>query len=187
MNARILPALLALAAAAAAPSAAPPFPHAPEFGAAEPAGRLAPAAAAATAGPWAWPLVPRPAVLRPFDPPDKPWLSGHRGVDLKAASDGGTVTSPEAGTISFVGVVVDRPVITVDHGNGLRSSFEPVRSTLAKGDPVGKGQILGTLATGHCGATPCVHWGVRRGEDYVNPLGFVMDLRPSILLPLREG
>jgi hypothetical protein len=28
---------------------------------------------------------------------------------------------------------------------------------------------------------------VRRGEDYVNPLGFVMDLRPSILLPLHEG
>lgn len=138
-------------------------------------------------GSWAWPLTPRPAVLRPFDPPDKPWLSGHRGVDLKAASDGGTVTSPESGTISFVGIVVDRPVITVDHGNGLRSSFEPVRSTLAKGDAVGKGDALGALVTGHCAAIPCVHWGVRHGEDYVNPLGFVLDLRPSILLPLREG
>lgn len=108
-------------------------------------------------------------------------------MDLKATSDGGAVTSPASGTVSFVGVVVDRPVITVDHGNGLRSSFEPVRSTLAKGDAVGKGEALGTVVAGHCGATPCVHWGVRRGEDYVNPLEFVMDLRPSILLPLREG
>jgi murein DD-endopeptidase MepM/ murein hydrolase activator NlpD len=105
-------------------------------------------------------------------------------VDLRSASDAGAVTSPESGTISFVGVVVDRPVITVDHGNGLRSSFEPVRSTLAKGDTVGKGDIVGTLVTGHCGETPCVHWGVRRGDDYVNPLEFVLDLRPSILLPL---
>jgi murein DD-endopeptidase MepM/ murein hydrolase activator NlpD len=111
-------------------------------------------------------------------------MSGHRGVDLKAASDGAPVTSPESGTVSFVGVVVDRPVITIDHGNGLRSSFEPVRSSLAKGDAVAAGDVLGAVVTGHCGATPCVHWGVRRGDEYLNPLEFVLDLRPSILLPL---
>lgn len=143
-----------------------------------------PPCSAAAAGSWSWPLTPRPAVLRAFDPPDKPWLSGHRGVDLKSSSDGGPVTAPESGTVSFVGVVVDRPVITVDHGNGLRSSFEPVASTLAKGDAVAKGQLLGTLLAGHCGPTPCVHWGVRRGDEYVNPLEFVLDLRPSVLLPL---
>jgi hypothetical protein len=42
---------------------------------------------------------------------------------------------------------------------------------------------LGTVLPGHCATLPCVHWGVRRGEDYVNPLAFVMDLRPSVLLP----
>jgi murein DD-endopeptidase MepM/ murein hydrolase activator NlpD len=123
-------------------------------------------------------------VLRGFDPPPKPWLRGHRGVDLGAASGSAQVTSPAAGTVSFVGVVVDRPVITIDHGNGLRSSFEPVDSTLAAGTPVVRGQAIGTLLPGHCPAGPCVHWGVRRGEDYINPLQFVMDLRPSILLPL---
>jgi murein DD-endopeptidase MepM/ murein hydrolase activator NlpD len=133
---------------------------------------------------WQWPLVPRPAVLRDFDPPPKPWLSGHRGVDLESPSDGVQVTSPAAGTVSFVGVVVDRPVITIDHGNGLRSSFEPVESTLTAGSLVAAGQPIGTLLPGHCAPTSCVHWGVRRGDDYVNPLQFVMDLRPSILLPL---
>jgi murein DD-endopeptidase MepM/ murein hydrolase activator NlpD len=133
---------------------------------------------------WEWPLAPRPGVLRVFDPPDKPWMSGHRGVDLEAAHDGVPVTAPESGTVSFVGIVVDRPVITIDHGNGLRSSFEPVHSSLATGDPVAKGQVIGTLLAGHCGAIPCVHWGVRRGDDYLNPLGFVLDLRPSILLPV---
>ncbi|MDR6557185.1 murein DD-endopeptidase MepM/ murein hydrolase activator NlpD [Arthrobacter pascens] len=177
-----LPAVLLLAAMAAAPSAAPSaVPSGTQYAAPE---ELGAAYAAPPAPSWSWPLAPRPPVLRPFDPPDKPWLSGHRGVDLKAASDGGPVTSPESGTVSFVGVVVDRPVITVDHGNGLRSSFEPVRSSLAQGDAVAKGDVLGALVTGHCGATPCVHWGVRRGDEYLNPLEFVLDLRPSVLLPL---
>jgi murein DD-endopeptidase MepM/ murein hydrolase activator NlpD len=144
-----------------------------------------PAPAAVEAAPsWRWPVSPRPPVLRDFDPPPRPWLSGHRGVDLGTASDGAPVTSPAAGTVSFVGVVVDRPVITIDHGNGLRSSFEPVESSLAAGSAVDAGQVIGTLLPGHCPAASCVHWGVRRGEDYVNPLQFVMDLRPSILLPL---
>ncbi|MGX1161718.1 peptidase M23-like protein [Arthrobacter sp. SLBN-100] len=143
----------------------------------------APSTAAVAEPSWRWPLTPRPAVLRDFDPPPKPWLSGHRGVDLGAAA-GAKVTSPAAGTVSFVGVVVDRPVITIDHGNGLRSSFEPVESTLAAGSAVAAGQPIGTLLAGHCTATSCVHWGVRRGDEYVNPLQFVMDLRPSILLPL---
>lgn len=150
---------------------------------------LIPAAAApaetAPRASWEWPLSPRPAVLRAFDPPDKPWMSGHRGVDLEATRDGVPVTSPESGTVSFVGVVVDRPVITIDHGGGLRSSFEPVKSTLTAGTAVAKGETIGTLQPGHCGAPACVHWGVKKGDAYVNPLGFVTDLRPSILLPLR--
>lgn len=143
---------------------------------------------------WAWPLSPKPDVLRTFDPPDKPWLSGHRGVDLAKARDAGQVTgawevtSPADGTVAFAGVVVDRPVLTIDHGDGLRSSFEPVASELRPGDKVTKGQVVGLLAAeapapAHCPAA-CLHWGIRRGEEYINPLGLVQDLRPSILLPL---
>ncbi len=55
---------------------------------------LLPAAAAAAGtaprAAWEWPLSPKPAVLRAFDPPDKPWMSGHRGVDLEATHDGVT-------------------------------------------------------------------------------------------------
>ena len=147
-------------------------------------GRASPRAGPVPASPWSWPLSPRPAVLRVFDPPAKPWLSGHRGVDLEAPFDGAPLKSPASGTVSFVGTVVDRPVITIDHGNGLRSSFEPVASSLRAGSAVAEGDVLGQVQTGHCGpAPPCLHWGVRRGEDYVNPLAFVMDLRPSVLLP----
>jgi murein DD-endopeptidase MepM/ murein hydrolase activator NlpD len=173
MKAPALLAITLLAGAAAplygAPSAVPP----------------GPILAAPARGDWSWPLPPKPVVLRGFDPPEKPWMRGHRGVDLRTAFDGAAVTSPESGTVSFVGVVVDRPVITIDHGGGLRSSFEPVDSGLAAGARVSKGDLIGTVRPGHCGAIPCVHWGVRRGEDYINPLSLVTDLRPSVLLPLE--
>lgn len=177
-----IPALLAVLLLALSPIAAGAAGPAPAVGPAGAGLRAVPATAA-----WGWPLNPRPAVLRAFDPPARPWLSGHRGVDLRAAYDGAPVTSPAAGTVSFVGVVVDRPVITVDHGNGLRSSFEPVGSQLLPGTAVAKGDVLGSSQPVHCGPVPCVHWGVRRGEEYVNPLAFVMDLRPSVLLPLELG
>jgi murein DD-endopeptidase MepM/ murein hydrolase activator NlpD len=171
-----IPALLAVLLLALSPIAA---------GGAGPAGAALRAVPAAPA--WSWPLNPRPAVLRAFDPPARPWLTGHRGVDLRAAHDGAPVTSPAAGTVSFVGVVVNRPVITIDHGNGLRSSFEPVESRLLPGTAVAKGDILGSSRAGHCDPLPCIHWGVRRGGEYLNPLAFVMDLRPSVLLPLEPG
>lgn len=138
-------------------------------------------------GVWDWPLIPRPAVLRAFDPPPRPWLNGHRGVDLRAAHDGALILAPAAGTVSFVGIVVDRPVITIDHGNGLKSSFEPAGSRLLRGATVVKGDLLGWVEAGHCGRDPCIHWGVRRGAEYLNPLAFVLDLRPSVLLPLDPG
>lgn len=143
------------------------------------------AAAGGFAPDWDWPADPAPEVLGTFDPPPEPWLSGHRGVDL-AGADGSDVLAPEAGRVSFVGTVVDRGVVTIDHGGGLRSSFEPVDSSLRKGDSVAAGDILGTIdGTTHC-SPGCFHWGVRLGEEYVNPLQFVLDLRPSVLLP-RPG
>ncbi|MFE4195396.1 M23 family metallopeptidase [Paenarthrobacter sp. NPDC056912] len=145
----------------------------------------APAAAAPATASWSWPLSPKPSALRLFDPPDKPWLSGHRGVDLGPTSDGAPVTAPSDGVVTFAGVVVDRPVLTLDHGDGLRSSFEPVTSGLKEGDTVHKGQVIGSLEPGHCRNSSCLHWGVRSGDDYVNPLGFVEDMRPSVLLPLH--
>ena len=178
----LLAALLLLPASMAPSGEAMSARSAPSGGAVTAGVPAAPSPAAANPS-WGWPLSPRPAVLRAFDPPDKPWMSGHRGVDLGATHDGVPVTSPEAGTVSFVGVVVDRPVITIDHGDGLRSSFEPVESDLKAGAVVAKGDAIGTLRPGHCGTGACVHWGVRRGDGYVNPLEFVMDLRPSILLP----
>ena len=138
---------------------------------------------------WSWPLSPEPEVLRSFQAPPQPWLAGHRGVDL-AAPPGVPVLSPSDGTVVFAGWVVNRPVLTVDLGGGLLSSFEPVLPGKAAGDAVVKGETLGHIAgpesavPGHCAAS-CLHWGVRLHQEYVNPLNYVTDRRPSVLLPLR--
>lgn len=167
------------AQAAPPPGALSPAPQSPSTTAARP---LPPSLA------WGWPLAGRPRVAHGFDPPDKPWLGGHRGVDLLAAQ-GAAVLAPTAGVVSFSGVVVDRPVLTIATADGLRLSFEPVASPLHAGDAVARGDPVGTVAgITHCDAGPpggdsCLHWGVRRGDTYLNPLQFILDLRPSVLLP----
>ncbi|WP_234399353.1 M23 family metallopeptidase [Psychromicrobium lacuslunae] len=116
-----------------------------------------------------------------------PWLAGHRGVDL-AASQGSQVLAPANGVISFAGLVVDRLVITVDHQNGLKSSFEPVESSLPLGTAVKAGDQIGRLkGAGHCSSQDCLHWGVRSGENYLNPLLMLGNRQPSVLLPLVPG
>lgn len=140
---------------------------------------------------WGWPLAGRTRVVNAFTPPAKPWLSGHRGVDLEA-SQGAAVLAPINGVVTFSGPVVDREVLTIAVAGGLRLSFEPVVSTLNAGDAVVRGQEIGQVkGTTHCrdpaaGSGSCLHWGVRRGEDYLDPLQFILDLRPSILLPLHS-
>ncbi len=136
--------------------------------------------------PWSWPLPPVPAVTRHFIPPPEPWQAGHRGVDL-AVRPGNEVLSPADGVVTFVGMVAGRPVLSIGHEGGLVSSFEPVKSTLTKGARVERGQSVGTPAgPPHC-PFACIHWGVRRDGQYVNPLNYVTDRRPSVLLPLPEG
>lgn len=136
-------------------------------------------------GGWSWPLAPVPPVVRTFDPPAQRWLSGHRGADL-GAEPGTAVRAPAGGIVSFVGVIVDRPVLVIDHGAGLRSSFEPVRSSLGVGAIVATGDEIGMVGTGaHCDRL-CLHWGLRLFEEYVDPLLTIRDMRPSILLP-KQG
>ncbi|MCC3266462.1 M23 family metallopeptidase [Arthrobacter gengyunqii] len=137
---------------------------------------------------WSWPVSPAPEVVRGFRPPPQRWLAGHRGVDL-AAPSGTQVLSPAAGTVVFAGRVVNRPVMTVDVGGGLLTSFEPVDAAASTGDRVAEGELIGVLAEstqGHCAAS-CLHWGVRLNGEYVNPLRYVTDRRPSVLLPLRKS
>jgi len=147
------------------------------------------AAAANTAqlaprGPFAWPLSPRPAVLRRFEQPLKQWSAGHRGADLLAAV-GQPVLSAGDGMVAFSGVIAGRGVITVRHSGELRTTYEPVDERLASGTVVHRGTRIGVVspAPGHCLPRHCLHWGAISGQTYRDPLSLLGFGQP-ILLPL---
>jgi murein DD-endopeptidase MepM/ murein hydrolase activator NlpD len=130
----------------------------------------------------AWPVEPA-VVVRGFDPPGAPWDAGHRGIDL-AAWPGQQVRSPRAGVVSYAGVIAGRGVVVVAHGD-LRSTFEPVATSVALGEAVRSGDPIGSVAagTGHCGGDPpCLHWGLRRGDAYLDPR-LLLDAAAPVLLP----
>jgi murein DD-endopeptidase MepM/ murein hydrolase activator NlpD len=149
------------------------------------------------AGDRSWPVeaapgAPRPVVLRGWQPPPVPWAAGHRGVDL-AARAGERVRAAAAGRVSFAGPVAGRGVLVIEvSGSGvpaLRTTYEPVRAMVAKGDRVAAGQVVGVVRPGpfHCPGG-CLHWGLRRADRYLDPLSLLPPsmLRggPSRLLPV---
>ena len=163
-----------------------------------PALGLGPVAAAAAVAPlgglprgeprWSSPLEPvdaPPAISAAFRPPPRPWLPGHRGVDL-VAEPGTWVHAAGAGVVAFAGVVAGKPVVSVRHGT-LRTTYEPVVASVRAGDPVLRGQPLGRLALGgsHCQPTACLHWGLLAGRTYLDPLRLLGPRGPSRLLPAR--
>lgn len=144
-------------------------------------------AVGASAAPrWSWPVAPA-RTIRAYEAPPSPYAAGHRGIDL-AAAPGATVTAPSDATVHFVGVVVDRPVLTLDHGSGVLSSFEPLAAAgLAVGDRIARGTVLGVVGEGaHCSGA-CLHVGVRVDGEYVSPLLFFDRVPRSVLLPLHGG
>ncbi|GAA3444878.1 murein hydrolase activator EnvC family protein [Planomonospora venezuelensis] len=132
---------------------------------------------------WGWPLTGRPEILRGFAPPPQPWLAGHRGVDL-AASPGAEVRSAGPGRIGHAGPLAGRGVVTVLHSGGLRTTYLPVRASVRAGQEVSTGEVIGEVqdVPGHCPAG-CLHWGLLRERDYLDPL-LLLGLGQVRLLPI---
>jgi hypothetical protein len=132
----------------------------------------------------------------PFPSQDLPWdaefvspkteyAAGHRGVDFRQELNS-IINAPVDGEISFVGMVVDRPVVTISGANGYLASFEPACSILKVGDSV----KVGSEFAWHCAPEPgyeyhcesCIHFSVRSVYGYLSPEYFLAGLRPSVLL-----
>ena len=124
---------------------------------------------------WDWPMKPA-RLSAGFDRPAQNWLPGHRGVDLIGKS-GDKVLAAGNGVITFAGIVAGRGVIVIKHGK-LRTTYEPVTASATIGSRVRVGDVIGTLSAGesHCSSkatATCLHWGLLRGEKYLNPLSLV--------------
>ncbi|MGZ4607227.1 MAG: M23 family metallopeptidase [Blastococcus sp.] len=143
-----------------------------------------PVAAPARSALWTAPLGGELHVTRGFAPPASDYGAGHRGVDL-AGTPGLPVLAAGAGTVLFAGMVAGRPVVSIAHADGLRTTYEPVDPSVAAGQAVARGSPIGTLRTGHagCPGPACLHWGLLRGNTYLDPLLLLHPPRVR-LLPL---
>lgn len=131
---------------------------------------------------WLWPVAGGARVVAPWAAPAHAYGPGHRGVDV-AAAVGADALAPASGVVAFSGRVVDRPLLTIDHGGGLVSTLEPVDSDLSPGDPVARGQVVGTVATGGHAAPGSLHLGARLHGEYVNPMLLLGGIPRAVLLP----
>jgi murein DD-endopeptidase MepM/ murein hydrolase activator NlpD len=145
------------------------------------AGTPSAAPSASHADRWDWPVHPF-RVERPFVAPPHRYGPGHRGIDLRPLG-GGDVRSPASGVIAFSGQVAGRGVVTIDHGDGLVTTLEPLEPELAPGTPVERGAVVGALSTGGHTEPGVLHFGVRLDGEYINPLVLLGGVPRAVLLP----
>lgn len=122
---------------------------------------------------WQPPLGSPFQISAPYDLSNGPFQAGHRGIDMRTANEA-QVLSPTHGIVSYAGMVVDRPVISIRVDTHTVVSLEPVTTSLKIGDAIARGDPVGTVASGgHC-ANECLHLGVRVNGAYVNPMRFLV-------------
>lgn len=130
---------------------------------------------------WIWP-VESFRIHRPFASPPHEYGPGHRGIDLTPVG-GDLVRAPADGVVAFAGSVAGRPIVTIDHGDGLVTTLEPVTAVISQGVPVLRGTELGSVSLGgHADATT-LHFGVRLHGDYINPMLLLGGVPRAVLLP----
>jgi murein DD-endopeptidase MepM/ murein hydrolase activator NlpD len=119
----------------------------------------------------------------------------HTGVDLEG-DYGQTVGSPIAGTVSFAGVKRGYGnIVIVDHGGGISTYYAHLSSiSVALGDSVDSGQIIGLIGSTGRSTGPHLHYEVRANGHPVNPFATIafeggqvyVDGRPMALGPVEE-
>ena len=125
----------------------------------------APAAAAPTDGTPSTVVYSPPVdapVSDPFRPPSTPYGPGNRGIEYATAA-GTTVVAAADGTVRFAGVVGGRRWVTLNHADGVRTTYGPLAEfSVSAGDQVHQGDPLGT-SVGPLLLT------ARLGDAYIDP------------------
>lgn len=135
---------------------------------------VTPLPATAQSGDGAWLIPPVDAgVSRPFEAPNSPWGSGHRGIDY-LVPPGTAVRSAGAGEVTFAGRVAGLYAVTIDHGTGLETTYSQLAEVhVEDGRLVGTGHWIGETGRAHPGSPAGLHFGVKLEGVYVDPLRFL--------------
>ncbi len=93
------------------------------------------------------------------------------------------------GRVTFADRVAGELHVTIEHDGGFRTSYSFLSSIRVRvGEEVERGEVIGASGPGHPGssAPPHLHFGLRRGEDYMDPAPYLLPLRVR-LAPLEEA
>ena len=101
-------------------------------------------------------------VVDGFRPPTNRYGAGNRGIDFDT-SPGDTVRAAADGVVVYAGRIGASTHVVVLHDDGLRTSYSFLdTSTVRRGQHVAQGDGVGT-------ARQTVHFGVRAGDEYLDP------------------
>ena len=142
-------------------------------------------AGAASTRPYLRPV--RGAILRHYEPPPTPYAAGHRGIDM-AAPVGTPVVAANDGVVAFAGPVGGWLFVSIDHPDGIRTTYSFLSAvTVKKGQIVKRGDRVALSGTGDGSSPqPHLHFGARRGGDYIDPEPLLLDgLRRDLSQAIR--
>ena len=122
-------------------------------------------------------------LVRAYVAPAHEYGPGHRGIDLEPLG-GAEVRAPAAGVVAFAGSVAGRGILTIDHGDGLVTTLEPVQTAAGAGRAVSRRTRSSrrSRSGGHA-AAGTLHFGVRLHGDYINPMLLLGEVPRAVLLP----
>ncbi len=122
-------------------------------------------------GQFAWPVSGREVVGEDY------WLDAHPAVDL-AVTIGEDVLAADDGVVVFSGWsnLGYGIMVMLDHGNGDFSLYGGLGEVVAVcGSSVSEGQVIARGGTTGHPAAPYLHFEIRRGEEFLNPLAVLPD------------
>lgn len=115
-------------------------------------------------------------VTDPFREPPCPYCAGNRGIEY-AVGRHTPVRAVAAGVVDWSGTVAGTRYVVVRHTNGWRATYGQLdSSTLSTGD-----RVLARTVVGRASGT--AYFGLRRGDDYIDPAPFLGRLvgRPRLV------
>lgn len=123
-----------------------------------------------------------------FLAPPGPYDAGHRGADL-AVPAGTRVGAAAAGIVAFAGTVAGRRWVSLDHADGIRTTYGPLtRIDVRTGVLVARAGVVGLSGTAPHGPGPdALHWSARRDGRYLDPLSLIDAAAPWVPTLLEDA
>lgn len=136
-------------------------------------------------GPWSWPVAGE-MIVHDWEKPKTSYSAGHRGIDLLTLV-GAEVYASASGVVHYIGSIDNVPAISISHGE-VRSTYQPVVAVVKIGQEVRKGELIGHIVRrgNHCKAVSCLHFGVKRDAEYLDPNLF-LTTTPKVVLINPNG